>query len=200
MAKEPENQKNTSLEELEELTQQDRISQIQFSEPELHSFNASDIFELKEEEKPKRGLFGKRSRKKATVRIRRQIFDDGQEITEEAATVQEEPEPTVFSSSEDVAPAVDELLQTQLPQEEAPQPDDAADQQPESGDNAPTIEMDAVTEETLKDHEEDGEPAEENGPEADAGETVMEIMTEESVPAADQEDEPEAEDEEYDSD
>ena len=200
MAKEPENQKNTSLEELEELTQQDRISQIQFSEPELHSFNASDIFELKEEEKPKRGLFGKRSRKKATVRIRRQIFDDGQEITEEAATVQEEPEPTVFSSSEDVAPAVDELLQTQLPQEEAPQPDDAADQQPESGDNAPTIEMDAVTEETLKDHEEDGEPAEENGPEADAGETVMEIMTEESVPAADQEDEPEAEDEEDDSD
>ncbi|WP_287941075.1 hypothetical protein [Faecalibaculum rodentium] len=53
MAQEPENQKNAGLEELEELTQQDRISQIQFNEPELHSFNASDIFELKEEEKKK---------------------------------------------------------------------------------------------------------------------------------------------------
>ncbi len=41
MAQEPENQKNAGLEELEELTQQDRISQIQFNEPELHSFNAS---------------------------------------------------------------------------------------------------------------------------------------------------------------
>ncbi|WP_288158085.1 hypothetical protein, partial [Faecalibaculum rodentium] len=78
MAQEPENQNNAGLEELEELTQQDRISQIQFNESELHSFNASDIFELKEEEKPRRSLFGKRSRRKATVRIRREIFDDGQ--------------------------------------------------------------------------------------------------------------------------
>lgn len=218
MAQEPENQNNAGLEELEELTQQDRISQIQFNEPELHSFNASDIFELKEEEKPRRSLFGKRSRRKATVRIRREIFDDGQEIQEEAVCTEEpgqEAEPTVFSSSEDVAPAVDELLQTQMPQEEPVGEETVMETEtgagPDSGE-APTIEMDAVTEESLMDHnEEEPEEADAAEPEPSARTTVtedvlMDEITEETAQAqlgtgqADEEDSEDEEEDEYEDD
>ena len=204
MAQEPENQKNTGLEELEELTQQDRITQIQFSEPELHPFNASDIFELKEEEKPRRGLFGKRSKRKATVRIRKEIFDDGQEIQEEAVTAdsgeEPQPEPTVFSSSEDVAPAVDELLQTQMPQEEETVQETEVQVQPEEDSDEPTIEMDAVTEESLMEHNDGDEPEEEDSGEIDrqadqdidhAGEVVLDAMTQDIEASQGQPDESE---------
>ena len=40
--------RSRALDELEELNQQDRISSIQFNEPELHDFDASSIFEIDE--------------------------------------------------------------------------------------------------------------------------------------------------------
>lgn len=165
MAKEPENRKNPELEELEELTQQDRISEIRFSEPELHSFNASDIFELKEEDKPRRSLFGKRSRRKATVRIRREIFEDGEEVQEQSVTPEPEeaPEPTVFSSSEDVAPAVDELLQAEQTIQETEEPEAPA-QEPAAAEeeNEPTIEIARFSDEEIVPE-----------PEAEEAETVV---------------------------
>jgi len=38
--------RSRALDELEELNQQDRISSIQFSEPELRDFDAASIFEI----------------------------------------------------------------------------------------------------------------------------------------------------------
>ena len=68
------NENNQTLNELEELNQNNkRISPLEFKEPELHDFNAADVFEIDEEDlqkKKPRKIFGKRSAKRANVKIR----------------------------------------------------------------------------------------------------------------------------------
>lgn len=111
MANEPEKRNTSRLDELEELSQEDRITQIQFNVPELKEFSAASVFEVEEKEPPKHKIFGKRSARRSTVRIRQDLIQEEPEPqSEPEPAAQPEPvEPTVFSSSEDVAPAVDEL-------------------------------------------------------------------------------------------
>lgn len=70
-----ENEKNPSaLEELRQLKRTDRIKSLDIHEPELHDFNAENIFHI-DEEPEKKTLFGKRSAK-THVKINENIFDD----------------------------------------------------------------------------------------------------------------------------
>lgn len=62
---ENENKTNTPLEDMRELDEVEKISSVTFSEPELKDFDASSIFEIKQEEKkPAPFRFGKRSERK----------------------------------------------------------------------------------------------------------------------------------------
>lgn len=81
----PEN-RSRMLDELQELNQQDRISSIQFSEPELHDFNASSIFEIDEEAhagSSKRKIFGKRSARRANIKVKSNTYESKNRIQEE---------------------------------------------------------------------------------------------------------------------
>ena len=70
-----ENEKNPSaLEELRRLKRTDRIKSLDIHEPELHDFNAENIFHI-DEEPEKKTIFGKRSAK-THVKINENIFDD----------------------------------------------------------------------------------------------------------------------------
>ena len=70
-----ENEKNPSaLEELRRLKRTDRIKSLDIHEPELHNFNAENIFHI-DEEPEKKTIFGKRSAK-THVKINENIFDD----------------------------------------------------------------------------------------------------------------------------
>lgn len=70
-----ENEKNPSaLEELRRLKRTDRIKSLDIHEPELHNFNAENIFYI-DEEPEKKTIFGKRSAK-THVKINENIFDD----------------------------------------------------------------------------------------------------------------------------
>ena len=70
-----ENEKNPSaLEELRRLKRTDRIKSLDIHEPELHNFNADNIFHI-DEEPEKKTIFGKRSAK-THVKINENIFDD----------------------------------------------------------------------------------------------------------------------------
>lgn len=70
-----ENEKNPSaLEELRRLKRTDRIKSLDIHEPELHDFNAENIFHI-DEEPEKKTIFGKRSAR-THVKINENIFDD----------------------------------------------------------------------------------------------------------------------------
>ena len=70
-----ENEKDPSaLEELRRLKRTDRIKSLDIHEPELHDFNAENIFHI-DEEPEKKTIFGKRSAK-THVKINENIFDD----------------------------------------------------------------------------------------------------------------------------
>lgn len=78
--------RSRALDELEELNQQDRISSIQFSEPELRDFDAASIFEIDEEHRtsaPKRKIFGKRASRKANVKVKTNTYETKDVIQEE---------------------------------------------------------------------------------------------------------------------
>ena len=69
------NEKNPSaLEELRRLKRTDRIKSLDIHEPELHDFNAENIFHI-DEEPEKKTIFGKRS-ERTHVKINENIFDD----------------------------------------------------------------------------------------------------------------------------
>ena len=68
-----ENEKNPSaLEELRRLKRTDRIKSLDIHEPELHDFNAENIFHI-DEEPEKKTIFGKRSAR-THVKINENIF------------------------------------------------------------------------------------------------------------------------------
>ena len=78
--------RSRALDELEELNQQDRISSIQFNEPELHDFDASSIFEIdesQEAQKSKRKIFGKRANRSANVKVKTNTYETRELIEEE---------------------------------------------------------------------------------------------------------------------
>lgn len=78
MTNENQEPKESALDQLKRLSQGDRISSLDIQEPKLEKFDASNIFEIDEVEKPKKGFaFGKRSQRKATeVKIKTPDFDE----------------------------------------------------------------------------------------------------------------------------
>lgn len=78
--------RSRTLDELDKLNQQDRISSIQFNEPELHDFDASSVFEIDESDqtqKPKRKIFGKRANRTANVKVKTNTYERKDRIEEE---------------------------------------------------------------------------------------------------------------------
>ncbi len=78
--------RSRTLDELDKLNQQDRISSIQFNEPELHDFDASSVFEIDESDqtqKPKRKIFGKRANRTANVKVKTTTYERKDRIEEE---------------------------------------------------------------------------------------------------------------------
>ena len=119
------NENNETLNELEELNQNNkRISPLEFKEPELHDFNAADVFEIDEADlqnkKPKR-IFGKRSAKRANVKIREDFNKENEsnanlkseEVEVEEATSEKENESSVNLKPEEVEEAISEVKSVQ---------------------------------------------------------------------------------------
>ena len=113
-----EKEKNPSaLEELRQLKRTDRIKSLEIHEPELHDFNAQNIFHI-DEEPEKKTIFGKRSAK-SHVKINANVFDD------EIAKTQEI---TPNTSIEDVeAPIEKRIVEPKV--EEIPKPRQSVNQE-----------------------------------------------------------------------
>ena len=97
--------------DFDELTQNDRISPLDFKEPELHDFDVTTVFELDlEPEKKSRTLFGKRQARRANVKIREDLLEEKQpeenpvvlepEAKEEAVVVEPEAKDEVMVALE----------------------------------------------------------------------------------------------------
>lgn len=106
----------TTLEKLKELQENDTISSLDFEEPELKTFDVTNIFEIDDEQKKpekKKFTFGKRANRHASqVKIKTNEFDNTQPIIEDIRFSQElkdiegdspsEPEEVVENQSEPV--------------------------------------------------------------------------------------------------
>ena len=83
----------TTLEKLKELQENDTISSLDFEEPELKTFDATNIFEIDDEQKKpekKKFTFGKRANRHASqVKIKTNEFDNTQPIIEDIRFSQE---------------------------------------------------------------------------------------------------------------
>lgn len=83
----------TTLEKLKELQENDTISSLDFEEPELKTFDVTNIFEIDEEQKKpekKKFVFGKRANRHASqVKIKTNEFDNTQPIIEDIRFSQE---------------------------------------------------------------------------------------------------------------
>lgn len=119
--------RSRTLDELEELNQQDRISSIQFNEPELHDFDASSIFEIDEsnrDKSSKRKIFGKRANRSANVKVKTNAYET-RELVEEEIRIRPKKEKveikdTVFeegSEEKDSVVIKDEFIMTEPEQE-----------------------------------------------------------------------------------
>lgn len=103
-------QSSTALEELRRLKRTDRIKSLDIHEPELHGFNANDIFEI-DEEPQKKKIFGKRSQRQ--VKINSTVFDD------EIAEVEEIKPDTVIDTPLEKKVVVSEPVLKEEPVQEA---------------------------------------------------------------------------------
>ena len=83
----------TTLEKLKELQENDTISSLDFEEPELKTFDVTNIFEIDDEQKKpekKKFTFGKRANRHASqVKIKTNEFDNTQPIIEDIRFSQE---------------------------------------------------------------------------------------------------------------
>ena len=155
-----------------ELSDNNRISPLDFKEPELHDFDATSIFELDESQPEKKShrIFGKRSTRRANVKIKENIYEteEVQEpVVEEVVTeepiveeevVAEEPiveekvvaeEPVVEEEVVAEEPVVEEEVVTEEPvvEEEIPSSLNTIDEE--------EAELDEAMEETLEEMEAD---------------------------------------------
>ena len=155
-----EKEKNPSaLEELRQLKRTDRIKSLEIHEPELHDFNAQNIFHI-DEEPEKKTIFGKRSAK-SHVKINANVFDD------EIAKTQEI---TPNTSIEDVeAPIEKRIAEPKV--EEIPKPRQSVNQE--------------QTQHTEKNEVEDEEFTTESV-EKELKEMHSESMVEKAIPHSDQ--------------
>ena len=121
----------TTLEKLKELQENDTISSLDFEEPELKTFDVTNIFEIDDEQKKpekKKFTFGKRANRHASqVKIKTNEFDNTQPIIEDIRFSQElkdiegdspsEPEEVVENQPE---PVQEQLLEKEnIPEETA---------------------------------------------------------------------------------
>lgn len=129
---------NENSSAFDELDQNDRISPLDFKEPELHDFDVTSVFEFEalEPEKKSRKLFGKRQARRANVKIREDLYEEDKEaqvqepledfvdtktneveemkVVEEAVVVADKPQ----EETETVAEEVEETVVADEPQEE----------------------------------------------------------------------------------
>ena len=133
----------TTLEKLKELQENDTISSLDFEEPELKTFDVTNIFEIDDEQKKpekKKFTFGKRANRHASqVKIKTNEFDNTQPIIEDIRFSQELKDIEGDSPSE---------------------PEEVVENQPEPVQEQP-LEKENISEETAKPVIEDKEVVEE---------------------------------------
>lgn len=180
----------TTLEKLKELQENDTISSLDFEEPELKTFDVTNIFEIDDEQKKpekKKFTFGKRANRHASqVKIKTNEFDNTQPIIEDIRFSQElkdiegdspsEPEEVVENQSE---PVQEQPLEKENIPEETAKPV-IADKEvveevitSEAVETPETIEEDVEEVEEFEEYDEEDEVEEEEINDSDETEAVF---------------------------
>ena len=150
-----------------DLSDSNRISPLDFKEPELHDFDAASIFELDDSQPEKKShrIFGKRATRRANVKIKENIYET-EEVQEEPAAVTEEVEEV-----QETEPVVSEEVQEEVQETEEPEQEPVVVEEetpsPQITIEVETIdeeeaELDEAMEEALEEMEEDDNEEEED--------------------------------------
>ena len=144
---------NASL-DLDDLTQNDKLSPLDFKEPELRGFDASEIFELEETQPEKKShlIFGKRSARRANVKIKENVM--GEEESEEDLDITE-PFSFVLDSREKSAPVTKRPAIVVNTEEEEEEPEETIEGPVEIEDAEEVVESEEEPVEIEEDKESD---------------------------------------------